>query len=231
MYLASFIANSSTPAHPSSFVSTVRVLRKRSPLDRMFYYTPKREARQVGSPSRPGNEMRTEDPGQGLTAASLESVAAGLKTCKICLQAMPPTIEYFERCQRYKDGLQSRCKTCLKEIRTRARERRHQESQVEPVKFYTVSADGYLRCTACTGQIYDSGLNGELYCLMCARWVNPPRTARRRCVGRQHAIIGSTYRRRRCRVVPWPSGSSTTRPRRVTDAGRKLTLETDDATA
>lgn len=101
-----------------------------------------------------------------------------LKTCKLCHVAKPRTPEFFERCQRYTDGLQLRCKPCLKQVRERNATRRKLRVVVEPG--YTLSPDGFFHCTACTGKIYED-LDNEWRCIWCARLVNePPRVLSKR---------------------------------------------------
>ena len=95
------------------------------------------------------------------------------KLCKgPCAQKYPGTAEFFQRCKKYKDGLESWCKTCSRR-RRRERDARAGLKVTHPPR-YTVDSLGRYRCLRCTGYIYDSGLDDEWYCISCGAYVNPP---------------------------------------------------------
>ena len=96
-----------------------------------------------------------------------------LKPCKgPCGGSYPGTAEFFQRCKKYKDGLESWCKPCSRE-RRRKRAARAGLKVCHPPRFY-VNELGQYRCSACHGQVYDSGLDDEWYCISCGAYVNPP---------------------------------------------------------
>lgn len=96
------------------------------------------------------------------------------KRCKgPCATEFPQTAEFFQRCKKYKkDGLESWCKTCSR-ARRKAREARAKLKVTHPPRYYT-DPYGRLRCIEDHSQIYDSGLDGEWYCIASGHYVNPP---------------------------------------------------------
>lgn len=95
------------------------------------------------------------------------------KICKgPCGLGYPRSAEFFQRCRKYKDGLESWCKICS---RQRRRERALRAGiRVEHPPRYTIDSLGIVRCLRCSGQVYDSGLDDEWYCVSCGAYVNPP---------------------------------------------------------
>lgn len=96
------------------------------------------------------------------------------KVCKgPCGLGLPNTAEFFQRSKKYrKDGLQSWCKPCSRQQRKDRAERSGR--YVEHSPRYEVGADEVIRCFRCGGRVYDSGIDGEWYCIDCAAYVNPP---------------------------------------------------------
>jgi hypothetical protein len=109
------------------------------------------------------------------------------KTCKgPCERSLPGTAAYFQRCKKYKDGLESWCKPCSREKR-KARQARVGKL-VEHAPRYYVDQMGQLRCVQDHSRIYDSGQDGEWYCIATGHYVNPPAKPLR-VMTRRHATL------------------------------------------
>lgn len=92
------------------------------------------------------------------------------KACRDCRDEFP--IETFARNVGYRDGRLPRCPDCQADAVIAHRERRLL-APMTPLRYY-LDTRGRYRCLRCDGQAY-GGEDGEISCMMCGEYLNPPR--------------------------------------------------------